>query len=157
MAPFYCNAASSRSKFVRFETAEICFDLYSIIFWGIKCSQYKGIQLVHSVSPSVHEHCIPFLQFQHQSESQHGVPCTYLHPKVFPNALLRFGLPGGTVTSFFRFLGVPLFGVETRRRCTPFWRSPLFSRTRPEILLSETPRRFGSATAQTKNRTHTIS
>ena len=37
-------------------------------------NQYKGIQLVHPDSPFVHEYCITFLQFQLQSESQHGVP-----------------------------------------------------------------------------------
>ena len=50
MAPFQhgtnCNAASS--KFVGFEAAEICFDLYHTVFYlGIQCLQYEGIQLVH--------------------------------------------------------------------------------------------------------------
>ena len=38
---------------------------------GIQCLQYKGIQLLHPGSPFI-QHTV--LQFQHQSESQHGVP-----------------------------------------------------------------------------------
>ena len=36
----------------------------------------------------------------------------------------KSGLPGGTVASFNRFLGVPFFGAKIGG-CTPFRRSPL--------------------------------
>ena len=87
------------------KTAEIRFDLYSIksYIWRTQCLQYKGIQLGHPGSPfmvMIMIYCIPFVQFQYRSESP---------------ALLRFGLPGGTVASVYTFLapkqgGVPLFG-----------------------------------------------
>ena len=53
------------------------------------------------------------------------VPCCGSHCLVFLLIITRkSGLPGGTVASFNRFLGVPLFGAKIGG-CTPFWRSPL--------------------------------
>ena len=70
-----------------------------------------------------------------QKESKQGVPtveiqrfslmpCCVLH-RLKTRITWKSGLPGGTVASFNRFLGVPLFGAKIGG-CTPFWRSPLY-------------------------------
>ena len=50
------------------------------------------------------------------------MPCCVLH-RLETRTTGKSGLPGGTVASFNRFLGVPLFGAKIGG-CTPFWRSP---------------------------------
>ena len=71
--------------------------------------------MTFSLSPSAPDNLV--------SRDEFGSPVSRIisvdTPKVFPRALLHVGLTGGTVTSVFRFLGVPLVGAETGG-CTLF-------------------------------------
>ena len=57
------------------------------------------------------------------------MPYCVLHRLICKNG----GLPGGIVASFYRFLGVPLFGDEPGG-CPYFRRSPFFIVTLDELV-----------------------
>ena len=116
-------------KIAEFETTEICFDLYI----SGESNACNTVVQYSTCSPWFTFHNIPFLQFQHQRESQLGVatvetqrfslmPWCVLH-RLETRICRNSGLPGWAAASFFRFPGVFLFGAETEE-CTPLWRSP---------------------------------
>ena len=106
------------------QALKYCFDLYS--------SRLYLDNLVLALRPSCYT---LFTAPTPQRESKQGVPtvesqrfslmpCCVLH-RLETRTTGKSGLPCGTVASFNRFLGVPLFGAKIGG-CTPFWRSPLF-------------------------------
>ena len=111
----YCNAASSRSKFVGFETAEICFDLYSIISGESSACSTKVFNLFTLVLPlymNTTVYCIPFLRFQHQCERKRANTVYLpLKPRGFPLCLVAFWSSWRDCCIIFSF-----------SRCAPFWR-----------------------------------
>ena len=139
------KAASSRSFFFAgFATAEIfCIDLYSSISGeSSPCNTLRSIQLVHPGSPFM---TYPFYS-SNTTKREQGFPsyllAFYIVSKhVFVLTTTRkSGLPGGTVASFNRFLGVPLFGAKievypflARKRNVHFVKNKEFS------LLEHTP------------------
>ena len=111
------KAASSRSFFFAgFATAEIfCIDLYSSIPGeSSPCNTVRSIQLVHPGSPFM---TYPFYS-SNTTKREQGFPSYLLAFYIVSKHVFvlittrKSGLPGGTVASFNRFLGVPLFGAK---------------------------------------------